>query len=176
MRKIFAFAFLTVLLVSCGQKVAYTDALKEQFDLSAENLTKIQFFTSSQIIMERNKESGNQTTGSDGALVVNSSKVQDRIIIPTNTKCVFEKVGTNNEIIVRFEVGTGKILKFAVRPTQTNGRYYLVADWKNNVGTLEYGNETYTLASGASGAYLQVVLRKLQKTKRKDRIVRGMKV
>jgi hypothetical protein len=176
MKKFFAFAFLTVLLASCGQKVAYTDALKEEFDLTPTNLTKIQFFTSSQIILERNAESGNQSTGSDGALVVNSSKTQDRIIIPTNTKCVFEKVGTSNDIQVRFEVGTGKILKFATRPTQTTGRYYLVADWKNNVGTLEYGNETYTLASGSSSAYLQVVLRKLQRTKRKDRIVRGMKV
>lgn len=176
MRLIVGFALLTLVLASCGTKVAYTDALKEQYDLSPENLMKVQFYTSSPIILEKSSTSGNQTTGNDGALVSNTSKTQDRIIIPPNTKCVFEKIGTNNEIIVRFEIGTGKVLKFATRPTQANGKYYLVADWKEKGGTIEYGNETYNVQSGGSSAYLQVVQKKLQRTKRKDRIVKGMKV
>ena len=41
---------------------------------------------------------------------------------------------------------------------------------------MEYGGETYTVSSGGSSAFLQVRLKKLQKTKRKDRVVKGMKV
>lgn len=176
MKRIFAFAVLTLLLASCAQKIPYTDQVKQDFDLSPENMTKVQFYTSSNIILEKNQSSGNQGTGSSGELVVSSSKTQDRVIIPTNTRGVFEKIGPNNEVIVRFEVGSGRVIKFATRATQTSGKYYLVADWKNNGGTMEYGGETYSIASGGSSAFLQVRLKKLQKTKRKDRVVKGMKV
>lgn len=176
MRFLLGCAFLTLMLTGCGVKVAYTDALKEQYDLSPENLMKVQFYTSSVIILEKSSTSGNQTTGNDGALVSNTAKTQDRIIIPANTKCVFEKAGPNNEVIVRFEIGTGKTLSFATRPTQTSGKYWLVAEWKEKGGSINYGNETYNVQSGGSSAYLMVVQKKLQRTKRKDRIVKGMKV
>lgn len=171
------FLSLTILfLTSCAQRVPFTNKLKEDFDLTPEKLTQVQFFTSSNIILEKSQSTGNQGTGTDGSLVVNSSKTQDRIIIPGNTKCTFEKLGENNEIYVRFELGTGRVLKFAARPTQTSGNYYLVADWKNGGGTVEYGGEKYTVASGGSSAYLQVLLKNFKKTKRKDRVVKGMKV
>jgi hypothetical protein len=169
--------FLTVLLVSsCGTPVAYTDTLKDQYDLTPEGLIKVQFFTSSIIILEKSSTSGNQTTGDDGTLVSNSSKTQDRVIIPPKTKCVYEKTTETGEIVVRFEVGTNKTLSFAPRATQNNGKYYLVADWKQTGGTINYGNETYNVQTGGSSAYLEVKKKSFQRTKRKDRIVKGMKV
>jgi hypothetical protein len=176
MKTILSFALALFVLASCGTKVAYTDTLKEQYDLSPEKLVKVQFFTSSVIILEKSQTSGNQTTGDDGSLVSNTAKTQDRIIIPAYTTCIFEKLGPNNEIVVRFEIGTGKVLTFATRPTQTSGKYFLVADWKERTGTIIYGNETYNVQSGGSSAYLIVKQKKLQRTKRKDRIVKGMKV
>lgn len=168
---------LTMLMVaSCGTPVAYTDALKDQYDLTPEALIKVQFFTSSIIILEKSTTSGNQSTGTDGTLVSNSSKTQDRIIIPPKTKCIYEKTSETGEIIVRFELGTGKLLKFAPRATQNNGKYYLVADWKQSGGTIEYGNESYNVQTGGSSAYLEVKKKSFQRTKRKDRIVKGMKV
>lgn len=174
-----SFVFFAVLLIvaSCGTKVPFTDQLKEEFDLSPENMMKVQFFTSSVIILEKSSSSGNQSTGDDGALVVNSNKTSDRVIINPGTKCVFEKMGDNNAIVVRFELGTGKVLKFNTRTTQTSGKYYLVTEAKENTaGIVDYGNETYTVAQGAGSAHLQVILKKLQKTKRKDRTVKGLKV
>lgn len=176
MKYLFVCFVAVLLLGSCGTPVAYTDSLKDQYDLSPEALVKVQFYTSSVIILEKSKVSGNQTTGDDGSLVSNTSKTQDRIIIPNNTKCIYEKTTDANELVVRFELGTGKTLKFAPRATQNNGKYYLVADWKQSGGTLEYGNETYNVQSGGSSAYLQVKKKSFQRTKRKDRIVKGMKV
>lgn len=171
------FFVLLVLVASCGTKVPYTDQLKEEFDLSPENLMKVQFFTSSVIILEKSTSSSNQGTGDDGSLVVNSNKTADRVIINPGTKCIFEKLGDNNSIAIRFELGTGKILKFAARTTQTSGKYYLVTIPKENTsGVVDYGNETYTVAQGAGSAYLQVKLKKLQRVRRKDRTVKGLKV
>lgn len=177
MRRFFLFSLLLVLASSCGTKVPFTDSLRDEFDLSPENMIKVQFFTSSVIILEKSKSSGNQTTGADGTLVQNSSKTQDRIIIPAQTKCVFEKLTDEKTINVRFELGTGKTLRFATRAAQTSGKYYLVANWtEGKSGTIDYGNETYNVAQGGSSAYLLVQIKKLQRTKRKDRVVKGMKV
>lgn len=165
-----------LMLGSCGTPVAYTDALKDQYDLTPEALVKVQFYTSSVIILEKSNVSGSQTTGDDGTLVSNTAKTQDRIIFPPNTKCIYEKTTDAGEIVVRMELGTGKTLTFAPRATQNNGKYYLVADWKQTGGSLDYGNEDYNVQTGGSSAFLQVKKKSFQRTKRKDRIVKGMKV
>ncbi|MFN5147812.1 MAG: hypothetical protein ACK5EK_02285 [Flavobacteriia bacterium] len=172
------FFLLCAVLISCGTKVPYTNDVRDEFALDTDKqLRKVQFYTSATIILEKSKESGNQGTSDDGALVTNSSKTEDRVIIPVNTKCVFDGFGPNGELALRFEVGVGKTISFAVRPNMTSGKYYLVADWtQEKGGKLTYGNETYYAGSSSGNAYLMVVLKKLQKTKRKDRVVRGMKV
>ncbi|MEY4604104.1 MAG: hypothetical protein RIT43_1396 [Bacteroidota bacterium] len=178
MKRILPF-FILIFLSSCGVKVPYTNDIKDEFNLSSvDKVKKVQFYTSATIIMERSKQSGNQGTADDGALVSNSNKEQDRVIIPINTKCVFDSYGPNGELIVRFETGVGKTLTFTVRQAQaTNAKYFLVADWTNEKGgKLTYGNETYFASSSSGTTYLMVKRKNLQKTKRKDRVVKGMKV
>ena len=53
---------------------------------------------------------------------------------------------------------------------------YLVADWKQNGGTVVYGNENYNVQAGGSSAFLVVKQKNLARKKRKDRVVKGMKV
>ncbi|MDX2362534.1 MAG: hypothetical protein QNK23_17130 [Crocinitomicaceae bacterium] len=179
MTKYILFLIVGLILASCGTKIAYNNQVRDEFGLeSTQQVKKVQFFTSATIIFEKNKQSGNQTTDDDGALVTSQNNEQDRVIIPIGTKCVFDGYGPNEELIVRFEIGTGKTLTFAMRPGTTSGKYYLVADWNNGSsgGTIKYGNEIYSVSSSSGTAYLQVVRKRLQKTKRKDRVVKGLKV
>lgn len=173
-----ALAVLAIVMASCGRKVAFTNQLRDEFGLESENMMKkVQFYTSQTIILQRSKESGNQGTAQNGALVTNRNKEEDRITIQAQTPGVFESFGENGEIIVRFEVGVGRTISFAVRQEGASSKYYLVADWDmNRGGEITYGNELYTVQSSAGNAYLMVLLKKLQKTKRKDRVVKGMKV
>ena len=95
----------------------------------------------------------------------------------SNTKCVFDSYGKNGEVFIRFELGANKTLQFAIRDGQTSGKYYLKANWQTGKGgEINYGNETYFATPESGSAYLMVVLKKLNKTKRKDRVVKGMKV
>lgn len=175
MKYIILFA-LGIFLFSCGQKIAYTNQLKEEYNLNEANLKKVQFYTSSRIILTKSKVSGNQGTD-DGALVSSKSSEQQRIIIEPNVKCVFDGFGPNGEMIIRFEVGNGNVLKFATRPQQNTGKFYLVADWtQDKGGKITYGNDIYFADPGSGSTYLMVVLKKLNKTKRQDRRVKGMKV
>ena len=174
--KLVTFLSLGLILFSCGTKVPVTNELKEQYNLNEKNMKIVQFYTSQTIILQRSRTSGSQGA-SDGKLVASKSSEQDRIIIPSNTKCVFDSYGSNGGVFIRFELGVGKTLKFAVRPSQSTGKYYLVANWKPEVGgEIMYGNESYYATPESGTAYLMVVLKKLNKTNRKDRVVKGMKV
>jgi len=176
--KYLAILVVGLIIASCGKKVAYTNQLRDEFGLeSVQTIKKVQFFTSQTIILTRSKESGNTGTASDGALVTNKSREEDRITIPPQTKGVFEKFETTGDVVVRFEVGPGNTLAFALRQQNAAGKYYLVAKWDTNKGgEITYGNQPYIIASSAGNTYLMVKIKNLQKTKRKDRVVKGMKV
>lgn len=179
MKKYILLLITGIVLVSCGTRVPYTDAIRDEFGLESEQtVKKVQFYVSSTIILEKNKVSGAQGTDDDGKLVTSSNKEQDRIIIQPGTPCVFESFGTGGQLVLRFETGSGKVITFATRPGTTSGKYYLVADWNNGGvgGVLVYGNETFTATTSSGTAFLEVVRKRLQKTKRKDRVVKGMKV
>jgi len=175
--------YVIVLLVgllfsACGSKVPFTNNIKEEFGLDAEKQVKrVQFYISQTIILQRVKQSGSQGTAENGVLVTNSSKQEDRVTIQAQTPAIFESFGPNGDMMIRFEVGQGRVLSFNVRQAGNDSKYYLVAAWDmNRGGELTYGNEKYTVQSSAGNAYLMVMLKKLQKTKRQDRVVKGMKV
>jgi hypothetical protein len=169
------FLFISLSVASCSTRIPYTDALKKEFNLDDEKRIKqVQFYTSTEIIMNRSYSSGSKGTQEGGTLVMNKNSREDRIIIPPSTKCIFEKFGEEGEIYIRFELGTGKILKFIKR----NGtdKYYLDAQWVNGKGEVIYGNRSYTAVNPSSFAFLVVQMKKLQQTQRTDRIVKGIKV
>ena len=179
MKKNILFLIAGIILIGCGTRVPYTDTLRDEFGLENEqSIKKVQFYVSSTIILEKNKVSGAQGTDEAGKLVTSSNKEQDRIIIQPGTPCIFDGFGPGGELILRFEVGSGKVIRFATRPGTTSGKYYLVAEWNNGGagGVVLYGNDTYTATTSSGTAFLEVVRKRLQKTKRKDRVVKGMKV
>ncbi len=179
MKKYLLFILVGIILGSCAMKVPYNDKLRDEFGLESVNqIKKVQFIVSSTIILQKEKESGHVATDEDGNLVEASNKQQNRIIIPAGTKCVFERFGEDGEsLVVRFETGPGKVLTFDKRPGSTTGKYYFKADWSGSKGGLvRYGNETYMATPSSATAYLIVKKKKLQKIKRKDKVVKGMKV
>lgn len=175
MNKLFFLSISALILVSCATKVPYTDKIRDEFELDEKRIKKVQFFTSSEIIMYRASSSGSKGTQEGGVLVESSHSKEDRIIIPPRTKCVVEKMGENGELSIRFESGANRYLVFKTR-SNGNSRYYLDAIWKDGKGEINYANELY-MATGVSGnAYLLVQIKKLQKTQRQDRIVKGVKI
>jgi hypothetical protein len=175
----FVLFYLSIsLLVSCGMKVPFDKALQEKYTLNTDkSLRKVQFYVSETVILKKSASSGNQGTNDDGVLVTSSDKQEDRIIFPAYAKCVFDGYGPNQELLMRFELGLGKVLTFNVRPNLPNGKYYLSGKTEgSDAGKVTYGKELYDIQSSGAGAYLLVAQKKLDRTRRKDRVVRGMKV
>jgi hypothetical protein len=177
MKRLIYIAIAMQLFHSCGiRKEAFTNTIKDKFDLTTkEKMSKVQFYLSATVQLTKLKQDGNQTTGTDGSLITNSSKQEEVITIPINTKCVFDSFGPNGEINIRFEHGPGKTLTFAIRPNQTtNTKYYIVADWNQENGNkILYGGEQYLLSPAGGSALLNVKLKNLNKTYRKEKVIRG---
>ncbi|MBW7867382.1 MAG: hypothetical protein H3C31_03540 [Brumimicrobium sp.] len=166
-----------ILLASCATRVPYTGKLRTEFDLSDDKLKKVQFYTSETIILERSdKQDKVSTTGTSGTLVSSSSSSSERIIIPANRPCIFEKRSEDGSVEIRFELGNGKVLRFDERKNIANGRFYLVAEWADGKGELDYGDGVYYAVRGSASAYLMVKLKNYKKDLRKERVVKGMKV
>ena len=92
MKNIFALIVLSFVFYSCAVKVPYTRQVKEEFGLkSEEKMRKVQFFTSSTIILNQVAESSSETmTDESGTLVSSSTSESESLIIQANTRCIFE--------------------------------------------------------------------------------------
>jgi hypothetical protein len=166
-----------IILGSCATKVPYTPEIKKEFDLTSDNLKKVQFYSSRTIILERSdKQEIVSTTGKDGQLLASEKSTSERIVIPSNRPCIFEEMEEDGTIQIRFETGTGRVLRFSERKNISNGRFYLVAQWENGKGELDYGGSVYYAVSGSASAYLLVKLKKWKNNKRNERVVKGMKI
>jgi len=183
MKKLLFLLATSALLASCGVKVPYTTQIRDEFNLDTEEkMSKVQFFTSHTIILDQDKKSDAQNSTQNGTLVSSSSSQKETIIIPAGTKCIFTNFGSKGEIVVRFEFGDGKVLSFATKPenTSANKRYYFDADWNMQGGPkIKYGDSMYKvdlLRGSPRTAHLLVVKKRLEKSKRKERVLKGLKV
>jgi len=177
--KLIAIIISAFFLGSCAVKEAYTKELMEKYAIDTDaEMRKLQFFTSGTIILDE-VLTGSQEfrTDENGVIIPNSSKVKEKIIIPANTKCIFEEFGEKNQIMVRFEEGKGKMLAFNVTPN--NKRYYLDVQTNQTGGpTIQYGKKTFKvdlLNSGGTSVYL-LISKINPRTRTRGRVVRGMKV
>ena len=182
MKSTILLSFILFALISCGVKVPYTNELRDEFSLdSDEKMRNVQFSTSHTIILDQELILDSQNTTQNGALVSSSNSKRESIIIPAGTKCVFENFGPNGEIIVRFELGDEKVLTFSSKnEVVKNRRYYFQADWSAPGGArIQYGGNTFKvdlIRGFARATHLVVVKKNLQKNKRKERVIKGLKV
>ncbi len=178
----FVAALAVLILSSCGVKIPYTTQVRDEFALdNEEKLGKVQFFISHTIILNQETKSDNSNTTTNGTLVVNSSSESESVIIPAGTRCIFDSYGNRGEIKVRFENGENKVIPFLTKSeSSVSKRYFFDVDWNGQGGPkLKYGEQLYKVdlvRGSARSAHLLVVRKKLQKTKRKERVVKGMKI
>ncbi len=174
LRYILTFSLAAFMLAGCSRKIAFTNAIKQKYQLTEAEIKKIQFYTSEDIILY-NKESVNNTGTDKGSLVVSSKSQESRILIKKGTPCIVEKVVDSDKLAVSFETGEGKVLVFGA--TSANGQYKLLADsWTDGRGQLTYGNQTFYASQGSGYTYLVFKLKKLNKSQASQKVVGGRKI
>ncbi|RMG79117.1 MAG: hypothetical protein D6707_08720 [Bacteroidetes bacterium] len=174
MKKIFFFISAAALLSSCAPKIPFTQAIREQYKLTDDEIKQLQFYVSGDIVLQSVDEIAKGKTTQDGELVIVDGKTVEQVFIKQYTPGVAEKIIDDKKIGVSFE--PGKYLVFG-DATDNKGPYRLLAaEWVNRRGKVKYGDKYYYTTPGSSNVYLLFKMKKLNKLRKKQHVVKGRKV
>lgn len=165
-----------LLLTSCGTNYQFfTQDLYDDYNWSENELQKIQFYVSEDIVLFR-KLSGENTKITKGKIrVVDGSEVEE-VIIEKGTPGVFVQSPKSNRFGISFESDTTNFLMFGPNK-KANGRYVLLAkDWNRRSGIISYGGQEWGTSSASAYAALMVDIKKAKKVKYKTSKAEGNRV
>ncbi len=167
---------LTFLISSCSPKIPFTQAVRDRYKLTPEELRGIQFYISDPVALRRGESSENQKSTEDGKLVVESGKSIEQVTIKANTAGAVEQVPDFKTLSVSFEEGSEKNLVFSSAKSR-NGYYSLQAlSWKDGRGEVNYGGKTWFANPGSDQAILLFKMKSIKKMRVNEKVVKGKKV
>ena len=175
MRKTILFLSIAALLSSCKNLVPYTDAMRQQHNWSNDDMKRIQFYVSHDIILHREFSSA-KTEIAQGKIKMIKGKKVDEIIIQAGTKGVVTDIPKENKMLVSFETGDDRYLSFGVNPNASNKYVLLATDWNNEMGKVHYSGTEYYTDPDSKYASLLVDLRRIDDRQLKQHIAKGRKV
>ncbi|MEL6989188.1 MAG: hypothetical protein AAGK97_15355 [Bacteroidota bacterium] len=170
------FFFGILLFSSCSPQLSpFTERLQDEFDWSENELQQIQFYTSKDIVLQRDFSSGESTITGGKIRVINGREVEE-VVIRRGTPGVLMFTPKENRFAVSFEEGDEKYLMFGPNP-KAGGKFVLLAkDWRRNTGKVSYDGRIYNTPSSSAYANLMVDLKKLRKLSVKSRKAKGRTV
>ena len=165
-----------LLFTACGPNLKpFTKGLYEERQWSDEDLRRVQFYLSQDIVMRRQLSGSTFEVISGEIKIVDGRKVEE-IVIRKGTPGVFVFRPKTNRLAISFEDSDKRFLVFGPNP-KASGRFVLLAsDWGRYQGKVTYENQKYTVNSSSAYSSLMVDLKKIRKTSVSSRTARGRKV
>jgi len=159
-----------LLLSSCGKQLTYlTENLYDDFNWSEQQLKKIQFYVSQDIVLYRTARSG-QSTIEDGKIRINDDNKVEEVRINKGTPGTLVFSPKEDRFAVCFDNDPNKYLMFGPNK-KAKGK-----NWNRNEGVITYGGEKYYTASNSAYAALMVDIKKAQRSVVKTNTASGRKV
>lgn len=173
---LFAITVIALGLSSCGKDLRYfTQNMQNEFDWSENDLRRIQFYLSEDIILERSKRGG-RTQIKNGQIEVRDDGRVEEIKFKKGTPGTVVFSPKQDRVAVSFEEGADKFLMFGPNK-KANGRYVLLAkDWDKNKGEISYDGKTYWTTSESAYAALLVQIKNGQDVVYRSRKADGRRV
>ncbi len=171
-------AFLgLVLFSSCTERLSYfTQDLYERNRWSEQDLKKIQFYVSQDIVLKRQLKTGSAEIVSGKIKMENGQQIEE-VVIRKGTPEALVFSPKDNRFAISFEAeGDSKYLMFGSNPKYNDRFVLLASEWKRNVGDVTYDNKTYKVSSDAAFAALLVDLKKINSVSVNSRTAGGRKV
>lgn len=165
-----------LLMTSCAPKIPFTQKIREQYKLTNEELSSIQFYASADIVLTRADKAPKEKGTEEGTLIVKSGKSVDEVVIRAGTPGVVEKVVDKHKLAISFEIGDNMFLVFGDTKDRKGPYTMLAADWNNKRGKLQYGGKTYYTSTSAANVYLHFKMKRFNQIKRNQRVVGGRKL
>lgn len=177
--KLFYLAILGLFLFnSCGPKLTpFTQDLYEEQQWSDDELKRIQFYTSEDIVLYRELTRGESEIVS-GEIKIRNGKKVDEVVIKEGTPGVLLFRPKEDKFAVSFEADNDDRYLVFGASSKRGGQYRLQAkDWKRRrSGKVTYEGKTYTTSSESAYATLLVDLKRIRETKVQSRVAKGRTV
>ncbi|MEZ4911771.1 MAG: hypothetical protein R2774_13035 [Saprospiraceae bacterium] len=180
MSRIFVFASVILFgLSSCSStssKYFYTDSLQDNYRWSSDDLKKIQFYLSENIVLWKDVRS-DKSTITDGKIKTIDGRLVEEIVIKAGTPGVYLFSPQKDHFAITFDPNDdSKYLVFGPS-NKMRGRYVLLAkSWDRNLGKVTYGDQLYNTNSNSAFVHLMVEIKKTGKTKVVSSTPSGRKV
>lgn len=164
------------ILSSCQSTTPFTNTVRTKYNLDEAKLKKMQFYISSDILLQRGERAENsQELDEDGKLIISTSASLDNITVDGKTPGVCVKVLDGNKLAISFFESDDQYLVFG--DPNNRGRYNLMgAEWKNGKGKINFGGKVYYIMPGGASAYLKFELKKVKDYKTTSTKAKGRKV
>ena len=171
------FAILSMaFLSSCSNKLTYfTEDLNERYRWTDDELKKIQFYVSQDIVLKR------EISGGDREIVSGKIKIEDgrqieEVVVRKGTPGAFLFSPKEDRFAIGFEEASERYLIFGPSPKYSDRFVLLASDWDRRTGSVTYDNKTWKVSSDNAYAALLVDLRKISKVDVNSRVAKGRKV
>jgi hypothetical protein len=166
-----------ILLASCSpQLTPFTQKLYDQYAWSEEELRKIQFYLSDDIVLRRKFAEGSSTIQKGKIKTIDGQKIEE-IVFRRGTPGVFLFSPKDKRFAVSFESAEPpKYLMFGPNPKISNRYALLGKTWETHEGTITYDGETWYTTTESAFASLLVDLDRAQYLEQQKKVVRGQRV
>jgi hypothetical protein len=171
---IFLFSILLT-VTSCKNLVPYTDSLRTQNGWSDNQVKRIQFYTSRDIILQR-QVTTDETAIEGGKIKIRDGKKVEEIIIKRGTPGVVTSIPNATKLLVSFEKDDNYYLSFGVNPEQSTRFVLLASEWSNGIGKVTYDGKNFFTSPDGAYTSLLVDLRKIQNVELNQRVAKGRKI
>ncbi|MBK9319367.1 MAG: hypothetical protein IPM91_11410 [Bacteroidetes bacterium] len=158
-----------------AHQIPFTQAVRDQYKLTPEELKGIQFYLSIPLLYEKGEANENQKSTEDGKLIIESGKTIDQVTIKIKYgRC--RKCSDLKSLTVSFEEGAEKYLVFSSIKSR-NGFYSLQAlNWENGRGKVSYAGQTWYASPGSDQAILLFKMKSIKKLRVNEKVAKGRKV
>ena len=147
----------------------------DQYNWSEDELQRIQFYLSDDIVLKRELVSGTKEIINGDIKIIDGKKIEV-VKIPKGTPGIMEFTQDKKSLAVRFEEGGERYLMFGPNP-KYGGRYMLLAsEWTRVSGKVHYEGNTYRAQNQSQLATLMIDLKRLGKTDVSARTADGVRV
>jgi hypothetical protein len=170
------FATSLMLFTSCAKLTYFTEDLHEQQGWTEDELKKIQFYISQDVVLKRELTGGKSEIISGKIKVENGSKIEE-VVIPKGTPGTFLFSPKEDRFAIAFEDGGDKrYLMFGPSPKYSDRFVMLASDWSRRSGKVTYDGKQWRVNSDDAYAALMVDLKKVDKYDKNSRTAKGRRV
>ena len=175
-RLCFLLVISTLFLTGCGPKLSpFTQALYEDQGWAEDDLRRIQFYLSEDLVLTRELRKGGSSIRNGQVKVIDGREVE-QVVFKRNTPGVFTFSPKTQRLAISFERNDKNFLVFGPNPKNGNRYTILANDWQRSFGTVSYAGKEWRVSSQDAYANLLIPIKQIRDRDVNGRVVGGRRV